>query len=162
MGGMEDRLREIYKHSDDGISGINRAQTLGEVGSAIATKKLGLKPITPPFIPRTNGFDDILVKGDKIYIIEAKGATSRLSTVVDGHQQMSKRWINERIESLKVGSADERKIGELLEKARGENKLHGMVVTTPAQGNNAFRPVVEELPFDQIGGNRWIGPPGID
>jgi hypothetical protein len=118
---------------------IEAAYTLGETKGLQAAKGLGYaepaKKFVNPFRERGKfgqGFDDILVRnGDLdtgiIAITEYKGGSSGLSK-----GQMTLDWVLGNIEKLeKEGGADGRFWADKLRKALKENRLEGMLYSTP-------------------------------
>jgi hypothetical protein len=138
-------LKQVYR-----ITG--KSQVSGEVGALMAIYQQGFKRIG--FKPAYHGFDDIVEdEAGNLIIVEAKGGTSRLATVVSDNQQMSRGWIREKIANLRRSGQND--IADRLQKQIAQGKVKGMVVTTPISGPDAFHPLVELKDWSQIGDDTW-------
>jgi RHS repeat-associated protein len=142
--GMSDSLTRVYKAA---INGSKRAaEQIGEIGAAAVARKLGMRPTT--FEPGYHGIDDIYEQNGKLIIVEAKGGTS---TLAEG--QMSRKWINHKIEALKRKGDP---WGSKLEQARDSGQLQGMVVTTKVDAGDVVQdPVFNLKDFQNIGGSSF-------
>jgi hypothetical protein len=100
------------------------SELIGEVGAGLVAKA---KNYIPTNFPRKyHGIESVFEDGGKLVIVEAKGGAANLA-----EGQMSKGWINQRIQKLIDGNDPlERAWGNKLRTARDSGNLQGMVVTT--------------------------------
>ena len=147
---------------DGGVSHIatifNRwKEDVGEMGLGLIAEKMGLQLWKGRIRNGQKGVDNIFRQGNKWFIGEAKGTKALKSNLADhlndlpaGHQQMSKYWILEKIDEIRL--VDANLAGEL-ENAMSSGRLFGLLSVTQLDDISGVvsdpRYVVKA--FDQIG-----------
>jgi RHS repeat-associated protein len=121
-------------------------ERIGEMGGGLVAQRLGLKQVEGFVKQGVHGFDGIFQKGNKFFILEAKGGVADLAT-----GQMSQKWIRDNIQKLPEG------LRRKLDAARKQGRLFGIVTKTPI--DKATGAIVDPeyaiKHFDQIGGTLW-------
>jgi hypothetical protein len=144
----EGLLKQVYK-----LSGKSGA--VGDVGALMAVAKNGFKRIgfkTPG--PGIHGFDDIVEDASgHLVIVEAKGGGAQLERLVGGEQQMSQKWIQDKVNELRAkGEAD---LADRVQREIDARTLKAMLVKTKVVGKNAFNPKAAIKNWDDIGFMNW-------
>ena len=143
--GVADILSTQYRKL--GAKGTRSVQMVGEVGASFTMRAKGAKCV---FVnPGVHGIDQIWQKGNLYYIVEAKGGTGSLAK-----GQMSKRWISDRIKMVKKVDPE---VWKMVDIAKDQGRLKGVVVRTKTKGASAFTPMFVEREWSQIGLNTWSG-----
>jgi RHS repeat-associated protein len=141
--GAAEVLANVYWKSN------KSGKLLGEVGAGLAIRALKFEHVH--FTPKYHGIDDIVEDSvENLIIVEAKGSAGVLTK-----NQMSKSWIFDKIEELRRGDSTAQAWAKKIEDAKRAGKLKGMVVTTRAEGVDAFVPDAELKNWDQIGDLIW-------
>jgi len=127
---------------------------MGELGAVMAARMKRFRSVgyqRPG--PGIHGFDDVVMdRAGNYVIIEAKGGIGRLERLARGEQQMSQRWIEDKIEELAESNRD---LADKLRIAVRHRRLKGMVVKTKITGPNAFSPQYTIKDWNSIGGMSW-------
>lgn len=104
-------------------------ENVGELDAGLVAKRMGLKQVDNYVKSGVHGIDAIFKKGNKFFVVEAKGGVSGLgfSKTLDA-EQMSRKWIDDAIAKMNGPLKDQ------LEKAVNKGNLFGLVTETPIDG----------------------------